>query len=129
MRATSNSIPAIDPAELAKRVRAKREAEKLSLRAAAKELGISASTLSRVENGTHVPESEHLVRLARWAGLPLDRPARRRRPKDVHGPDASTMEAVELHLRADKELTVEDAEMLVDLMRRAYERLSERTPG
>lgn len=36
------------------------------------------------------------------------------------------MEAVELHLRADKDLDADDAEMLVDLMRTAYSRLSQR---
>ena len=111
--------------ELASRVRAKREAEGLSLRAAAKQLEMSAATLSRVENGTHTPDSANLLKLARWAGMKLDEPRRRQGP-DVHGPKASTMEAVELHLRADKELSVDDAEMLVDLMRTAYDRLSKR---
>ena len=127
MSANTPTHPAVDVQELASRVRAKRDAENLSLRSASKQLGMSAATLSRAENGTHVPEGENLVKLARWVGMPLDLPRRRVRA-DVHGPGASTMEAVELHLRADKELTVEDAEMLVDLMRTAYERLSKRRP-
>jgi transcriptional regulator with XRE-family HTH domain len=120
--------PSVDPALLAARIRAKREGEHLSLRAAAKKLGMSAATISRVESGEHLPERDHLLRLARWAGLPLDDSARRRRNRDVHGPEASTMEAVELHLRADKNLKPDDAEMLVDVMRTAYNRLSKRRP-
>jgi transcriptional regulator with XRE-family HTH domain len=116
----------VDRAVLAARVRAKRESEKLSLRAAAKLLGMSAATISRVESGEHLPERDHLLQLSRWAGVRLDEDVRRRRNQDVHGPSASTMEAVELHLRADKNLDTDDAEMLVGLMRTAYTRLSQR---
>lgn len=116
----------VDRAVLAARVRAKRKSEGFSLRAAAKTLGMSAATISRVESGEHLPERDHLLRLARWAGVPLDHDARRRRNRDVHGPGASTMEAVELHLRADNDLDADDAEMLVGLMRTAYARLSQR---
>ncbi len=40
----------------------------------------------------------------------------------IHAPDAGTVQAVELHLRADKGLSGEDAEALADLFRIAYER-------
>lgn len=117
--------PAVDAAQLAARVRAKRDAEKLSLRAAAKILGMSAATISRVESGEHLPERDHLLRLADWAGMPLG--AAGQRPNDVvHGDGASTVEAVELHLRADKDLDSEDAEILVELVRTAYARMSKR---
>jgi transcriptional regulator with XRE-family HTH domain len=116
----------LDPAQLATRVRAKRDAEGLSLRAAAKVLGMSAATLSRVESGDHLPERDHLLRLASWAGVPLGTAGRRRGVDDVHGRDASTVEAVELHLRADKDLDPDDAEMLVQLVRTAYDRMSKR---
>jgi transcriptional regulator with XRE-family HTH domain len=117
---------AIDAADLANRVRAKREAEGLSLRAAARLLGLSAATISRVESGGHLPERDHLLRLADWAGLALGAAARRRRNQLVHGEDASTVEAVELHLRADKDLDPEDAEILVSLVRTAYDQMSKR---
>jgi transcriptional regulator with XRE-family HTH domain len=117
---------AVDPAQLATRVRAKRDAERLSLRAAAKVLGMSAATLSRVESGDHLPERDHLLRLADWAGMPLGTHGGRSRTTDVHGEDASTVEAVELHLRADKDLDPDDAEILVQLVRTAYDRMSKR---
>src|SRR5262245_43490199 len=118
--------PIVDPAELARRVRAKREAEKLSLRDAAGVLGMSAATLSRVESGSHLPERDRLFRLVEWAGLPLDRARRAARNRQVHGDNASTVEAVELHLRADKDLDPEDAETLVQLVKTAYDRMSQR---
>ena len=116
----------LDPAQLATRVRAKRQAQNLSLRAAGRKLGMSAATLSRVESGNHLPERDHLLRLADWAGVPLDADSQRQRNQLVHGDDASTVEAVELHLRADKNLAPEDAEMLVQLVKTAYDQMSKR---
>jgi transcriptional regulator with XRE-family HTH domain len=117
----------IDAIELAKRVRAKRRSKKLSIREAAEVVGVSAPTISRVERG-HVPERETLLRLARWAGVRIDpvlhENARRVRNIVVHGPDASTLEAVELHLRADKNLSRDDAEALSEMFRLAYDALS-----
>ena len=112
-------------AALATRVRAKRDAEGLSLRAAAKVLGMSAATLSRVESGDHLPERDHLLRLATWADVPLGTTGRRR-VDHIHGENATTVEAVELHLRADKDLDPDDAETLVQLVRTAYDRMSKR---
>jgi len=119
----------IDAIELGRRVRAKRRSKKLSLREAAEELGVSAPTISRVERG-HLPERESLLRLARWAGVRIDpvlhETARRLRNTVVHGPDASTVEAIELHLRADKNLSRDDAEALSEMFRLAYDALSQK---
>ena len=87
---------------------------------------MSAATISRVESGQHLPERDHLLRLADWAGVPLGAEAQRRRNQLVHGDNASTVEAVELHLRADKNLAPEDAEVLVQLVRTAYDQMSKR---
>lgn len=116
----------VDPVDLARRVRAKRNAEKLSLREAAEGLGMSAATLSRVESGKHLPERDRLFRLAEWAGMPLGPAARNARHRQVHGDDAGTVEAVELHLRADRNLDPDDAEFLVQLVKSAYDRMSQR---
>jgi transcriptional regulator with XRE-family HTH domain len=117
----------IDAIELGQRVRAKRRSKKLSLREAAEEMGVSAPTISRVERG-HLPERESLLRLARWAGVRIDpvlhETARRVRNTVVHSPDASTVEAIELHLRADKNLSRDDAEALSEMFRLAYDALS-----
>jgi transcriptional regulator with XRE-family HTH domain len=116
----------VDASDLARRVRSKREAANLSLRAAAKELEMSPATLSRVESGEHLPQRDHLLRLARWAEVPLWEGNSSDRNALVHGEDASTLEAVSLHLRADEDLKPEDAEILVDLVRAAYERMQNR---
>jgi transcriptional regulator with XRE-family HTH domain len=119
----------IDAIELGRRVRAKRRSRKLSIREAAEEARVSAPTISRVERG-HVPQREVLLRLARWAGVRIDpvlhENARGSRNAAVHGPDASTVEAVELHLRADKNLDKDDAEALSEMFRLAYDALSQK---
>lgn len=123
----SSSTSLVDATQLATRVRAKREAEKLSLRAAAKQLGVSAATISRVESGQYLPGRDHLWRLADWAGVPLGSPSEQDpRNQLVHGDNASTVEAVELHLRADEKLDPEDAEILVRLVRTAYDQMAEK---
>jgi transcriptional regulator with XRE-family HTH domain len=118
----------VDPIDLGDRVRAKRRSRQLNIRDAAKEIGISAPTLSRVERGSHLPDRQNLLRLARWAGVRIDpvlhTDSARLRNALVHDPDAPTTEAVELHLRADKNLSREDADALAEMFRLAYEALS-----
>lgn len=122
----SQPLEGINAAAVGARVLAKRRSRKLSIREAAGEIGVSAPTLSRVERG-HLPERESLLRLARWVGVRID-PALRnddeRRNQLVHEPSTSTVEAVELHLRADNNLNKDDAEALTEMFRLAYDALS-----
>ena len=110
----------IDASELATRIKARRRELGISLRAAAVEVGVSAATLSRVERGDYLPDRDNLFRLLRWVGAPVAEPSG---PAEPHPPGAATMEAVELHLRADKDLTPADAETIAQMVRLAYERL------
>jgi transcriptional regulator with XRE-family HTH domain len=124
----------IDPVELGDRLRAKRRSEGMSIREVAHEIGVSAPTLSRVERGQHLPERENLLRIARWAGVRIDPvlhpdETEVRRNQLVHSPDASTVEAVEMHLRADKNLSRADAEALSEIFRVAYEAVSGKRSG
>jgi transcriptional regulator with XRE-family HTH domain len=50
----------------------KRVRDDVSLRAAAVDTGISPSSLSRIENGKTC-QAEHVVTLARWLGVPVER--------------------------------------------------------
>ena len=110
----------IDASELATRIKARRRERGISLRSAATEAGVSAATLSRVERGDYLPERDNLFRLLRWVGAPAAEPSG---PAEPHPPGAATMEAIELHLRADKDLTPDDAETIAQMVRLAYERL------
>jgi transcriptional regulator with XRE-family HTH domain len=118
--------PLIDPAKLGARIRDRRLGLRLPVREAAKEAGVSPATFSRVERGQHTPDGENLLKLAAWARVRLDelQPPGGRRGKRVHPNEAaSTPEAVAMHLRADRKLKPEDAAVLADIFRSAYESL------
>src|ERR1700738_1789797 len=114
------SMPlSIDPEEFAARLHEKRLARGLSLRQAAQEAGVSPTTLSRVERGDHLPDRENLLQLANWDGMTLDQVALNPAEHNVivHNADESTVEAVALHLRADKDLDPKDAQILMEVFR------------
>jgi transcriptional regulator with XRE-family HTH domain len=109
--------------ELAARVRARRRDLGIGMREAARQIGVSAATLSRIERGGHLPDRENLFRFRRWLEPEAGGHAA---PREPHAPGASTMDAVELHLRADPDLTEEDAEALARMVRLAYGRMVRR---
>lgn len=115
----------IDPQQLAARVTARRHSLGLSQRQAALAIGVSGSTISRIEHRGHLPHREPLLRIARWLGVGLELAAEpeAHEPGVVHTPQISTVEAVELHLRADPELSPADADALVESFRVLYGRL------
>ena len=118
--------PAIDPAKLAARLRDRRLGLRMPLRKAAEDAGVSPATFSRVERGHHIPEAENLLKLAAWAGVRFDelRPTGSERGRPIHPNEpASTPEAVAMHLRADRKLSPEDATILAEVFRTAYETL------
>jgi transcriptional regulator with XRE-family HTH domain len=124
--------------ELGEYVKRKRQEEKLSLRDVAIKINVSASTLSRIENGIGTPDSPTLARLASWLGIPLERlmkgsllngldeSARGESYTDpvIYYPTESTPNIVEAHLRADRNLNPEMAKALAELFRVAYTQFS-----
>jgi transcriptional regulator with XRE-family HTH domain len=123
--------PVINVAELGQYIKRKREAEHLSLRAVAKLTQVSASTLSRIENGTGVPDTPTLARIARWLNVPLERIVIGGSSPEspvVYYPQESVPDIVEAHLRADPNLTPETAKALAELFRVAYHQFSPK-PG
>ena len=56
----------VNTSELGDAVRRRREQQGLSLRDVADLTGVSASTLSRIENGTGKPDADNIARLASW---------------------------------------------------------------
>ncbi len=119
----------ISTIELGKAIKRRREELKLSLRDLADKTGVSASTLSRIENGTGKPDAENIVRLTGWLDMPIDRLRMNSKKEDdveavVYYPHEATPEIVEAHLRADRNLSPETAEALSELFRVAYSQFS-----
>jgi len=117
----------IDTAELGRAIKRRREELGLSLRDVADVTNVSASTLSRIENGTGKPDADNIARLTGWLDMPIDR-VMNKTVTDVEAvvyyPHEATPEIVEAHLRADKKLTPETAKALSELFRVAYKQFS-----
>jgi transcriptional regulator with XRE-family HTH domain len=129
MPKTTKSL--INTAELGRAIRRRREELELSLRDVADQTNVSASTLSRIENGTGKPDADNIARLTTWLDVPLERILSRGGPERsaeakavVYFPHESTPEIVEAHLRADRNLTAETADALSELFRVAYSQFS-----
>jgi transcriptional regulator with XRE-family HTH domain len=128
MRRTTKSL--INTEELGRAIRRRREELTLSLRDVADQTNVSASTLSRIENGTGKPDADNIARLTAWLDVPLQRilntgGADRDEAKAViYYPHESTPQIVEAHLRADRNLTPETADALSELFRVAYSQFS-----
>lgn len=114
--------------DLGKAIKRHREDNSLSLRDAADQTGVSASTLSRIENGTGRPDADNIARLSQWLDMPVDRMMKKQTDETVepvvYYPHEATPEIVEAHLRADRKLTPETAEALSELFRVAYQQFS-----
>src|SRR5215475_15127620 len=93
----------VNTEELGSAVRRRREQQKLSLRDVADQTGVSASTLSRIENGTGKPDADNIARLASWLDVPMERILSGRDPKTeesqavIYYPQEPTPEIVEAH--------------------------------
>jgi len=113
----------INKTELGQYLKRKRELERLSLRDVARQTEVSAATLSRIENGTGVPDTPTLAKIARWLNVPLERIVNGN-PKSgepvVYYPNESIPDILEAHLRADPNLTTDSARALSELFRVAY---------
>lgn len=121
----------VNTVELGRAIKRRREELGLSLRDVADVTAVSASTLSRIENGTGKPDADNIARLTNWLDMPIDRVMNKQKATDVEAvvyyPHEATPEIVEAHLRADKSLTPETAKALSELFRVAYKQFSK--PG
>lgn len=122
----------INTAELGAAIKRRRQELRMSLRDVADITGVSASTLSRIENGTGKPDADNIVRLTGWLDMPIDRVTNKQSGSDVEAvvyyPHEGMPEIVEAHLRADKKLTPETAKALSELFRVAYKQFSDTAP-
>lgn len=102
-------------------IRKKRATENLSCRQLEELIGVSASTLSRIENFRGKPDAETVAKLCGWLNLPSDRVWNAAEDAPVvYYPDESLPEIVTAHLEKDKNLTPEDAARLAEIFRSAY---------
>ena len=119
----------INTIELGRAIKRRREELNLSLRDVADVTNVSASTLSRIENGTGKPDADNIARLTNWLDMPVDRVMRRNGIDEsieavVYYPHEATPEIVEAHLRADRNLSPDTAKALSELFRVAYAEFS-----
>ena len=120
----------VNTTELGRAIRRKREELGMSLRDVADETGVSASTLSRIENGTGKPDADNIARLTAWLNVPMERIMGGRQLDGdeakpvVYFPQEAMPDIVEAHLRADRNLTPETAKALSELFRVAYAQFS-----
>jgi transcriptional regulator with XRE-family HTH domain len=106
--------------KLANLVRSKRGNR--GLRETAKEIGnVSPSTISRVENGK-TPDMETFLVLCDWLEVPPAELIHSTEEKK----DSNTPEAIEIQLRADKNLDPAIADALASLVKAAYKDLSQK---
>ena len=122
----------VNTMELGRAIKRRRDELGLSLRDVADVTNVSASTLSRIENGTGKPDADNIARLTTWLDMPVDRVMKMTHSSDeveavVYYPHEATPEIVEAHLRADKNLTPDTAKALSELFRVAYQQFSK--PG
>ena len=74
MKRTNRSAKGlVNTEELGRAVRRRREELGLSLRDVASKTSVSASTLSRIENGTGKPDADNIARLTAWLDVPMER--------------------------------------------------------
>jgi DNA-binding XRE family transcriptional regulator len=125
--------PLVDTKELGRAIRRRREELGMSLRDVADETKVSASTLSRIENGTGKPDADNIARLTAWLDMPVERimgglhaDGDGNKPV-VYFPHEATPDIVEAHLRADRNLTPETAKALAEMFRVAYAQFSRHT--
>lgn len=114
-------------AHIATSIRTKRRESKLGLRAAAKEIGLSAATLSRLERGlsSSLPDAESLSKLAAWLNTTVSSLLEEKQSKNAsHEKQSDVRDIVEVHLRADKKLTPETAKALAGMFRTLYDQVT-----
>ncbi len=104
----------IDTVKLSNMIKAKRGDK--GLRDVSKEIGVSAPTLSRIEQGK-VPDVETFIKLCEWLGVSTDNFTK------TTGIKAATGKmALVAHLRAEKELEPETVNMLLKMIDLAYQK-------
>ncbi len=115
-RAATIETERLDLSRLAELLRERRGS--LSIRQASQEIGVSFSTLSRVEAGAH-PDLATFTRLCAWLGIS---PSRFFTP--VVEREVSPLEEAITHLRADPRLSADAASRIGSVLKDLYQALA-----
>ena len=117
----------IDVERFGRRLRRVREERGLTLEKVFKVTGVSVATLSRIERGGSKDiDAGTLVSLCKWMGARPEEFRLDAEPPRIRGKRtlASTPEAVELYLRADKNVDQRTAALLSEMFKAAYHKLA-----
>ena len=108
----------LDTQKLASAIKSKRGSS--GLRITAEEIGTSASTLSRVEQG-NLPDIETYIRICKWLEVSTDYFT-----MDIEGSPLKSDEAEDIvvHLRASQTLSPSTASALIEMIQLAYSQAS-----
>ena len=114
--------------ELAVLMKRKRAIDGLTLRQAAAASHVSLGTYYRAETEAKgVPDIATLLGICAWLGVSVDDVLEKdMTPKQRSKSKVSTPDAVEAHLRADKNLSPETAKALASVFKAAYEHFVEK---
>lgn len=108
-------------AKLGAALKARRRAERLTLRDLSAEIDVSFNTLSRVERG-HVPDLKNFQRIVDWLEMPAEMFT------DAVD-EVSTPEVIARHLRGDRRLSEEAATKIYGMVEEMYRRLAGERPA
>lgn len=117
----------VDVERLGQRLRRVRIERGYTLERLWNDTGVSIATLSRIERaGSKEIDGGTLMLLCRWMGARPEEFRPGAEPPKVPGrkAPASTPEAVELYLRADKNLDPRAASLLAEMFKAAYQKLA-----
>ncbi len=106
----------LDLSDLGRIVQVERNRRGLSLRDAARELGIPFNTLARVEKG-HVPDLPKFKRLVEWSGADIQHFF------EIQEKPTITTDIIAEHLRADRNLPPEAADKISSIVSDLYQAL------
>lgn len=111
----------INIASLSEAIQRKRDADSLSVRAAAEQMEkVSSSTLSRIERA-NLPDLDTYMRICRWLGVPPSHFAVKPvAQEDLNRESVLEKEDIIVHLRADKLLTPATREALITMIEVTY---------
>lgn len=105
----------------------KRRSKEMSWRETAGEIGVSASTLTRMAQGAS-PDVDGFGKMVRWLGTSADEFIAQVKERSVRRPD-DLMVVVSRHLRASKELDPQAAKALEGIFEAAYKQMRQLKKG